>query len=100
MATLEQATAKMQEIIAASKPVAIKEHEQLTAFAREALNDTTFELKWWDTSYWAERQKEKLYNVRADLLREYLPLDSVIGGLFKVRCWHGMPCCACDALCA
>lgn len=85
----------MQQLVDVSRPAAARENEQLTAFARNVTGDPALELKWWDWNYWSEQQKEALFNLRADVLREYLPVDSVLAGLFKVR--TRVPACACAA---
>jgi oligopeptidase A len=82
MANLTSATALLEQVIKASRPAAIHEDQQLTAFARNATGDPNLKLLWWDIGYWAERQKEALFKVKQEELREYLPLENVLQGLF------------------
>eukprot|EP00878_Enallax_costatus_P037718 GHUV01042661.1.p1 GENE.GHUV01042661.1~~GHUV01042661.1.p1 ORF type:complete len:128 (-),score=30.73 GHUV01042661.1:245-628(-) len=88
MANLTSATALLEEVIKASRPAAIREDQQLTAFARNATGDPNLKLLWWDIAFWSERQKEELYKVKQEELRQYLPLNNVMQGLFGVRIMH------------
>ncbi|KAF8073030.1 hypothetical protein HT031_000691 [Scenedesmus sp. PABB004] len=65
-------------------PAAVAEDAVLTAFARNATGDAGLELLWWDRAYWAERRKEALFSLKQEELRQYLPLDSVMAGLFQL----------------
>ena len=51
---------------------------QLKAFA------ATEDLKHWDISFWAERQREAMFNFTAEELRPYFPLPQVLDGLFRL----------------
>jgi oligopeptidase A len=85
MATLTKANALMDELTVSARPTAIREDAALRAFARKASGNATLELLWWDNAFWSERQKEALFNVRQEEVRQYLPLESVKEGMFKVR---------------
>lgn len=74
----------MQQMVSASQPAAAREHEQLAAFARQHSGDPQLRLQWWDVEYYSERQKEALFNLNQQELQQYLPLDSVLKGLFDV----------------
>jgi oligopeptidase A len=82
MANLTSATALLEQVIKASRPAAIQEDQQLTAFARNATGDPNLTLLWWDIAYWAERQKEALFKVKQEELRDFLPLGNVLQGMF------------------
>ena len=84
MATFAEANDLLNKVAKDARPAAIREEEQVTAFARNATGNASLQLQWWDKSFWAERQREALFKIRQEELREYLPLDSVMGGLFKV----------------
>jgi Zn-dependent oligopeptidase len=43
-----------------------------------AANGHKGKVELWDTTYWAERQKEKLYAFSEEELRPYFPLPKVI----------------------
>ena len=64
-----------EELRVASYDAAMKEFEELKAFAGR-------ELKHWDTTYWAEKQKEAKFEFNAEELRPYFPLPRVLEGLF------------------
>jgi oligopeptidase A len=55
---------------------AIKEFAELKAFAGKD------DLKHWDTTYWAEKQKEAKFEFNEEELRPYFPLPRVLDGLF------------------
>lgn len=84
MATFKQANSLMDELTASAHPVSVAEDRVLQAFARNVTQDPTLKLTWWDNSYWAERMKEAKFKVKQEELRQYLPLDNVKDGLFKV----------------
>ena len=42
------------------------------------------DLKPWDISFWAEKQRETLFNFTAEELRPYFPLPQVLDGLFTL----------------
>lgn len=63
------------------KPAAVKELEQLKKFALDTggLKD----MKPWDTGYYAEKLKQKLFTFSSEDLRPYFPLDNVLKGCFE-----------------
>ncbi|MBJ7901263.1 MAG: M3 family peptidase [Cyanobacteria bacterium RI_101] len=68
----------LEELRQASYGAAEADLAQLKTFA--GLDD----LKHWDVAYWAERQKESLFDLNAEALRPYFPLPQVLDGLFKL----------------
>jgi oligopeptidase A len=64
-----------EELRLASYDAAVQELEELQAFAGE-------ELKHWDVSYWAEKQREAKFDLKEEELRPYFPLPQVLEGLF------------------
>jgi len=56
--------------------------EQIKAVAREL--DGIDEIKPWDTVYYAEKLKQKLYDFNEDSLRPYFKSDNVVKGVFEV----------------
>ncbi len=77
MATDVDAVQKLQEELrVASYDAAIKEFEELKAFAGQD------DLKNWDTSYWAEKQREAKFDFNEEELRPYFSLPKVLDGLF------------------
>ena len=65
----------------AYSPLASKEIAALTEFASK-YEGHPITLKPWDYSYYANKEKESLYNVNDELLRPYFSLESVIDGIF------------------
>jgi len=77
MATDVAAVQNLQEDLrVASYDAAIKEFEELKAFAGQD------DLKNWDTSYWAEKQREAKFDFNEEELRPYFSLPKVLDGLF------------------
>ncbi len=93
MATFSEADDLMQQMVKASRPAALREDAELTAFARNVSGDLNLKLLWWDIPFWSERMKEHKFQYRREELREYLPLDSVMQGLFQVGMWVGQWLC-------
>lgn len=63
-----------------SKTVAEKEMQSLVDFARRHGFNDKFER--WDLPYYAEKQKNELFNFNEEELKVYFPLDKVIDGVF------------------
>lgn len=72
----------MEELRQASYPAAVRELEELTAFARE--KGFTDELKQWDVPFWSERMREEKHGLNDEELRPYFPLPQVLDGLFAL----------------
>lgn len=70
------------ELYDVSYEKAKEERATLQKFANE--NGFEGELAHWDTSFWAERQREKLFDYTDDQLRPYFPMPKVINGLFEL----------------
>ena len=70
------------ELYDVSYEKAKEERATLQKFANE--NGFDGELAHWDTSFWAERQREKLFDYTDDQLRPYFPMPKVINGLFEL----------------
>jgi oligopeptidase A len=54
-----------------------EENRELAEFAGR-------ELAPWDVSYWAEKQRAKLYDFDEEALRPYFPLERVVAGMFDI----------------
>ena len=63
-----------------SRKAAEKEMQSMVDFARNMGLKGEFER--WDMSYYAEKQKESLFNFNEEELKVYFPLDKVISGVF------------------
>ncbi len=74
--------ALLEELRAASYPVAQQELEELRAFA--ASQGCTDPVMHWDTAFWSERLREQKFDFSAEELRPYFPLPQVLEGLFAL----------------
>ena len=63
------------ELRVASYDAAVKEFEELKAFAGQDLMN-------WDTTFWAEKQREAKFDFKEEELRPYFSLPRVLDGLF------------------
>ena len=77
-ADVEAVEKLLEELRVASYEAAGRELEELKAFAQ------TEDLKHWDISFWAERQREAKFAFKAEELRPYFPLPQVLEGLFEL----------------
>lgn len=78
---VEAVEALLEELRQASYDAAVKDLKELQAFA--ALHGEEYQdLKHWDISFWAERQRETKFAFTAEELRPYFPLPQVLDGLF------------------
>ncbi|MBD2682978.1 MULTISPECIES: M3 family metallopeptidase [Nostoc] len=73
--------ALLEELRQASYNAAVKDLEELQAFAASHGKEYQ-DLKHWDISFWAERQREAKFAFTAEELRPYFPLPQVLDGLF------------------
>ncbi|MCP4005141.1 MAG: M3 family metallopeptidase [bacterium] len=74
----------LEELRAASHEAAHREHAELAEFAASRSAPEASDLRQWDISFWAERQREELYAYSEDELRPYFPLPRVLDGLFAL----------------
>jgi len=72
----------LRDLAARAKPFAETDFAALTAFARDDLGLATLEP--WDVAFAAERLKTARYAYNEQEVRQYLPEDQVLGGLFRV----------------
>jgi oligopeptidase A len=79
---VEAVEALLEQLRQASYDAAIKDLEQLKAFAAAKGAEEANDLKHWDVSFWAERQREEKFDFSAEELRPYFPLHQVLDGLF------------------
>tara|TARA_R110002012_G_scaffold318227_1_gene536112 strand:+ start:51602 stop:53617 length:2016 start_codon:yes stop_codon:yes gene_type:complete len=80
--TPEKVQEFLNELLAKAKPAAVKEFEQLQDFAKEL--DGIEQLQKWDASYYAEKLKQKLFDLDDEKLKPYFKLENVIAGVFKI----------------
>ena len=71
-----------EDLTARTRPVWQREMAELEAFARDELGIGTLEA--WDVSYCVERLRLARYDMDAEALRPYFPLDRVLEGLWEL----------------
>lgn len=72
----------LNDLLVKAKPAAKKEFAELTAFAKEL--DGLDYLEKWDGAYYAEKLKQKLFNLDDEKLKPYFELDKVLNGAFTI----------------
>ncbi|MEH1008699.1 M3 family metallopeptidase [Winogradskyella sp. ECml5-4] len=80
--TPEKVTSFLNELLEKAKPAANAEFEELEAFAKEL--DNIDQLQKWDSGYYAEKLKQKLFDLDDEQLKPYFKLENVINGAFTV----------------
>lgn len=85
MAPTVSAVETLQEQLRqASYDSAVAELESLKVFAQAQGAEEAEDLKHWDVSFWAERQREAQFDITDEQLRPYFPLPQVLEGLFNL----------------
>ncbi|MBT9314170.1 M3 family metallopeptidase [Leptothoe spongobia] len=74
----------MEELRIASYDAAVKELDDLKAFAQRQNAAEANDLKQWDIPFWAERMREIEFDLNDEELRPYFPLPQVLNGLFEL----------------
>jgi Zn-dependent oligopeptidase len=72
----------LNDILEKANPAAKKEFEQLAAFAKEL--DGIEQLEKWDSAYYSEKLKQKLFNLDDEVLKPYFKLENVLNGAFTI----------------
>jgi len=72
----------LEDLLVKAKPAADKEFEELTTFAKQL--DGLDHLEKWDGSYYAEKLKQKRFNLDDEILKPYFQLENVLDGAFQV----------------
>lgn len=72
----------LHDILEKAKPAAKREFDQLTAFAKEL--DGIEQLEKWDSAYYSEKLKQKLFNLDDEALKPYFKLENVLNGAFTI----------------
>jgi oligopeptidase A len=67
----------LEQLATRSRPVAQREYDELVALAGRPLNA-------WDVGFYAERLKQKRFDLSEEALRPYFPLPRVLAGMFAV----------------
>ncbi|NNK59218.1 MAG: M3 family metallopeptidase [Flavobacteriaceae bacterium] len=72
----------LNDLLLKAKPAAEKEFANLQEFAKDL--DGIETLQKWDSAYYSEKLKQKLFNLDDEKLKPYFKLENVIDGVFKV----------------
>jgi len=72
----------LKKLIQKSNPIGLKENEELTLFAKEL--DGLKTLQGYDSSYYTEKLKQKLFDLDDEKLKPYFKLENVVKGAFTV----------------
>jgi oligopeptidase A len=74
--------ALLEELRLSSYNAAVKDLEELQAFAEAKGGLESGKLKHWDVTFWSERRREEMFAFSAEELRPYFALPQVLEGLF------------------
>ncbi|NEQ37461.1 MAG: M3 family metallopeptidase [Okeania sp. SIO3I5] len=74
----------LEELRSVSYDAALKDLEDLKAYAASKNAPEANDFKHWDTSFWSERLREEKFSFTAEELRPYFPLPQVLDGLFSL----------------
>jgi oligopeptidase A len=89
--TPEEVLSFLEDLAKRAKPLALKDKEDLTAWARENFPGEVGKegLNPWDIAYYSTKLQEARYSVSDEALRPYFPAHKVFDGLFAVakRVW-------------
>ena len=80
--TPEKVNTFLKDLLEKAKPAAQSEFNNLEAFAKEL--DQIDELQKWDSAYYSEKLKQKLFSLDDEQLKPYFKLENVINGAFTV----------------
>ncbi|QNK76210.1 M3 family metallopeptidase [Winogradskyella sp. PAMC22761] len=80
--TPEKVTSFLNELLEKAKPAAKDEFKALEDFAKDL--DDIDQLQKWDSGYYSEKLKQKLFNLDDEQLKPYFKLENVINGAFTV----------------
>lgn len=72
----------LEELLEKAKPAANREFKKLQEFAREL--DGIKNLQKWDSAYYSEKLKQKLFDLDDEKLKPYFKLENVIQGAFTI----------------
>lgn len=80
--TPQKVDAFLEELLAKAKPAAIREFTELQQFSTKL--DGLKQLEKWDSAYYAEKLKQKLFDLDDEKLKPYFKLENVINGAFTI----------------
>ena len=74
----------LEELRAAAHPIAQAELESLRAIAASEGGQEAADLQPWDVSFWADRLRQRDFDLDSEALRPWFPLEQVLEGLFSL----------------
>jgi len=77
-----QVLAFLTDLAARARPVAVREFEELSRFARERL--ALSELEVWDVAWASERLRQERYAFSEQEVKQYFPHTKVLAGMFRL----------------
>ena len=80
--TPEKVESFLNELLEKAKPAAEREFANLESFAKNL--DNIDEIQKWDSAYYSEKLKQKLFDLDDEKLKPYFKLENVIDGAFTV----------------
>jgi len=86
----EEVLGFLNDLVERTRDFAKKEFAELKEFALEMVKETTGEtanvtqLDAWDVAYYAEKLRQKKFDISQEILRPYFPANQVIDGLFAI----------------
>lgn len=80
--TPEKVERFLEELAEKAKPAALREYQQLEEFAQDL--DGIDRLEKWDSAYYSEKLRQKLFDFDDEKLKPYFELTNVIRGVFVV----------------
>ncbi|TXD82825.1 M3 family metallopeptidase [Subsaximicrobium wynnwilliamsii] len=80
--TPENVAQFLNELLEKAKPAAEGEFHKLEAFAKDL--DGIEQLQKWDSAYYSEKLKQKLFDLDDEQLKPYFKLENVIDGAFTI----------------
>ena len=80
--TPEKVESFLNELLDKAKPAAKREFANLERFAKDL--DGIDKLQKWDSAYYSEKLKQKLFDLDDEQLKPYFKLENVINGAFTV----------------
>lgn len=80
--SVDKVMAFMRELTHYSRPQAMRELDELRAFAQQHYGLT--ELNSWDVAYFSEKLKQQRFSVSDEVLKPYFPENTVLNGLFSI----------------
>jgi Zn-dependent oligopeptidase len=78
----DKVTSFLNDLLAKAKPAAEREFAQLATFAKDL--DGIEQLQKWDSAYYSEKLKQKLFNLDDEKLKPYFQLENVLNGAFTI----------------